>query len=131
MGRFTELEVAFLQEHLLGRLATTGKSEMPHVVPVRYQLDPDTQVIKIGARTLEERGQDRLYVRHLKVNPQAAFVVDDVADERTWRPRGMLIKGSVVLHQEDGEVLGPNFGPNWVEIAPSWSTSWGVNDPEA
>ena len=130
MGMLNEQEVAYLKEHLLGRLATTGTSGKPHVVPIRYHFDPEREVIKIGARVLEERGQERLYIRHLKVNPQAALVVDDVADGQTWHPRGVLVKGAAVMHTEGGEVLGPGFGPNWVEIVPNWVTSWSLDVPE-
>lgn len=129
MGRFNAQEVAYLSEHILGRLATTGTSGKPHVVPIRYHFDPEREVIKIGGRILEGRGQERLYIRHLTVNPQAALVVDDVADGPTWQPRGILIKGAAVLHTEGGEVLGPGFGPNWVEVVPNWATSWSIDTP--
>ncbi|WP_284434822.1 pyridoxamine 5'-phosphate oxidase family protein [Streptomyces sp. TUS-ST3] len=119
MRRFNAQEVGFLEEHLLGRLATTGKSGKPHVVPIRYHFDPEHEVIKMGGRLLEGQGQERLYVRHLRGNPQAALVVDDVPDEQTWQPRGILIKGATVLHTEGGEVLGPGCGPNWIEVVPS------------
>lgn len=129
MSRFNAQEVGFLEEHLLGRLATTGKSGKPHVVPIRYHFDPEHEVIKMGGRLLEGQGQERLYVRHLRVNPQAASVVDDVPDEQTWQPRGSLIKGRTVLHTEGGEVLGPGFGPNWIEVVPDLVRSWGIDTP--
>ncbi|MFD3619466.1 pyridoxamine 5'-phosphate oxidase family protein [Streptomyces sp. NPDC058676] len=130
MGKFSAQEVGFLQEHLLGRLATSGKSGKPHVVPIRYHFDPDREVIKIGGRSLEGRGQERLYVRHLRVNPQAALVVDDVPDEQAWQPRGILIKGRrSCIRRVGGEALGPGFGPNWVEVAPDFVTSWGIETP--
>ncbi|MFF9808182.1 pyridoxamine 5'-phosphate oxidase family protein [Streptomyces coeruleorubidus] len=130
MAVFTAQEVVFLQEHRLGRLATAGRSGKPHVVPISYHLDPEHEVIKIGGRVLEGSGQDRMYIRHLKVNPQAALVVDDVPDEQSWQPRGILIKGQAILHTEGGEKLGPGFGPQWVEIVPTWTTSWGVDVAE-
>jgi pyridoxamine 5'-phosphate oxidase family protein len=129
MSRFNAQEVDFLQEHLLGRLATAGTSGKPHVVPIRYHFDPEHEVIKIGGFMLEGRGQDRLYIRHLVANPQAALVVDDVQDEQTWQPRGVLIKGTSVLHTEGGEVLGHGFGPNWAEIVTNFATSWGIDIP--
>ncbi|WP_328504654.1 pyridoxamine 5'-phosphate oxidase family protein [Streptomyces sp. NBC_00457] len=129
MGRFSAQEVAYLGERLLGRLATTGTSGKPHVVPIAYHFDPEREVIKIGGRVLEGRGQERLYIRHLTVNPQAALVVDDVVDGQTWQPRGILIKGAAVLHTEGGEVLGPGFGPNWVEVVPDFVTSWSIDTP--
>jgi pyridoxamine 5'-phosphate oxidase family protein len=123
-------EIEFLATHRIGHLATVGKSGKPHVVPAGYHFDAERGVIKIGAHVLPERGQERLYVRHLKNNPLVAFVVDDLTTEPAWRPRGVTVKGTVKLHSEGGEVLGPGFGPNWVEIVPDWLSSWGINaDP--
>ncbi|MFE1837869.1 hypothetical protein [Streptomyces sviceus] len=78
---------------------------------------------------LEGQGQERLYVRHLRVNPQAALVVDDVPDEQTWQPPGILIKGTTVPRTEGGEVLGPGFGPNWIEVVPNLVRPWGIDSP--
>lgn len=57
MGRFNAQEVAYLSEHILGRLATTGTSGKPHVVPVGYHFDPEREVIKIGGASW--KGVDR------------------------------------------------------------------------
>ncbi|MDF9811789.1 hypothetical protein [Streptomyces sp. SPB162] len=78
---------------------------------------------------MEGKGQERLCLRHLGVNPQAALVVDDVPDVQTWQPRGILIKGTTVLHTEGGEVLEPGFGPNWIEVVPNFVRSWGIDTP--
>jgi pyridoxamine 5'-phosphate oxidase family protein len=124
---FTDKEIAYLQAHLLGRLATTGKTGMPHVIPTGYRLDTDSGTIKIGQHVVEGRGQQRLYLRQLAVNPQAAFVVDDLTTEPTWTPSGITIKGTVTMHAQGGEALNPGFGPNWIEIIPTWISSWGIN----
>jgi len=68
MGLFTEKEKEHLQRQPLGRLATSGKTGMPHVVPTGFHLDPETESIKIGGHAY--RDQDRLYIRHLRVNPK-------------------------------------------------------------
>ena len=130
MGLFTEKEVEFLRLHRIGRLATTGKTGIPHVVPTGFHFDPEGEVIKVGLH--DYRGQERLYVRHLRVNPQAAFVVDDLVTEPQWTPRGVTVKGPARIHETGGEVLGPGFGPRWVEIVPNWVSSWGIDaDPFA
>jgi pyridoxamine 5'-phosphate oxidase family protein len=64
------------------------------VVPTGYHFDADRGIIKIGAHALEGRGQERLYVRHLRVNPQVPFVVDDLTTEPTWSPSGIVLKGA-------------------------------------
>ena len=53
---------------------------------------------------------------------------DDTPDAQTWQPRGILIKGTTVLHTEGGEALGPGFSPNWV-VVPDFVTSWGIEAP--
>ena len=70
---------------------------MPHVVPTGFHLDPETESIKIGGHAY--RGQDRLYIRHLKVNPNAAFVIDDLVTEPNWTPCAVTIKGPVQIHE--------------------------------
>ncbi|MFJ9368627.1 pyridoxamine 5'-phosphate oxidase family protein [Nocardia sp. NPDC101769] len=130
MGFFTENEKQFLLQQPLGRLATTGKSGLPHVIPTGFRLDPEHEVIKIGGHSFQ--GRERLYIRHLRVNPQAAFVVDDLVTEPTWTPRGVTVKGDVRIHESGGEVLGPGFGPRWIELIPNWVNSWGIDaDPYA
>ncbi|MFF5307962.1 PNPOx family protein [Streptomyces massasporeus] len=119
---------AVLVGQLLGLLATAGKTAKPHVVPIRYHFDPEQEVIEIGGRSLEARGQERLYVRHIKVNPQAALVVDDVPDPQTWQPRGISHQG------DDGSAHGRWRGAGagvrcglGVEIVPDFVTSWGID----
>jgi pyridoxamine 5'-phosphate oxidase family protein len=130
MGLFTQKEKDYLQQQQLGRLATSGKTGMPHVVPTGFHFDPEREVIKIGGHSY--RGQKRLYLRHLQVNPNAAFVVDDVVTEPAWTPRGVSVKGPVQTHETGGEVLGPGFGPRWIELTPQWVNSWGIDaDPFA
>jgi pyridoxamine 5'-phosphate oxidase family protein len=129
-GLLTAKEKQYLRTQQIGRLATSGKTGVPHVVPTGFQLDPDTESIKIGGHAY--RGQDRLYIRHLKVNPHAAFVVDDLVTEPTWAPRGVTLKGSVRIHETGGESLGPGFGARWIELVPNWVASWGIDaDPFA
>jgi pyridoxamine 5'-phosphate oxidase family protein len=124
---FTEQEKRYLTERRLGRLATVGASGEPHVVPVGYHFDPDLEVVRIGGQLLGSRGQDRLYLRQLRAHPVAAFVVDDFVAGPTPIARGVIVKGAVRLHDSGGEVLGPDFGPGWIEIVPSWVSSWTVN----
>lgn len=130
MGLFSEKEKEFLEQQPLGRLATSGKTRMPHVVPTGFHFDPETESIKIGGHAWG--AQNRTYIRHLRVNPNAAFVVDDLVTEPTWTPRGVTMKGAVRIHESGGEVLGPGFGPRWIELIPHRVTSWGIDaDPFA
>jgi pyridoxamine 5'-phosphate oxidase family protein len=127
MSLLSDKETAYLQGHQVGRLATTNGTGLPHVVPTIFYLDTTTGTLKIGHFILEGRGQQRLYLRHLSTNPQAAFVVDDWSSEPEPSPRGVSIKGLATLHPEGGESLNPRFGPRWLEITPTWVSSWGID----
>lgn len=119
-------EIAYLQAHGLGRLATVGGDGAPHVVPTAYRFDAGEGIVGIGQAVMPGRGQERLYLRHLRADPRAAFVVDDVVTEPTWTARGLLLKGHAVVHPEGGEAFGPGFGPIWLAIVPERVSSWGI-----
>ena len=122
----TPREVAYLQAHELGRLATVGPRGAPHVVPVAYRYDVERGSVRIGQALMPGRGQERRYLRHLRADPRAAFVVDDLEPGPGWRASGVLVHGRAVIHEEGGEAFGPGFGPRWLEIVPRRASSWGV-----
>ncbi|GAT12931.1 PPOX class F420-dependent oxidoreductase [Mycolicibacterium novocastrense] len=124
---FTDKEIAYLNAQQLGRLATVDSHGHPHVVPTGFHLDVGKSVLEIGAHNLPDRGQRRLYFRHIAADPYVAFVVDDVATEPDWTPRGVAVRGKAHIHEEGGERLAPGFGPRWVEIVPETISSWGID----
>lgn len=124
---FTAKEIAYLQDQRLGRLATTDSKGHPHVVPTGFNLDPDKAVVEIGAHNLPDRGQKRLYLKHIEANPHVAFVVDDFVAEPQWAPRGVAVRGRAHIHTEGGERLAPGFGPVWVEVVPESVSAWGID----
>jgi len=87
MSAFTETERAYLAEAKLGRLATIGHGGQPHVVPVGFRHNVESDSIDIGGRELERSKKFRDAV----ANPRVAFVVDDVLPP--WRPRSVEIQG--------------------------------------
>lgn len=127
MSLLTANEIDYLMDHHVGRLATADGDGLPHVIPTNYHLDTATGTVRIGHVSLAGRGQERLYLRHLRSNPRAAFVVDDWAVDPQWTPVGITIKGRAVLHSEGGEQLSPRYGPRWLEITPTWVSSWGID----
>jgi PPOX class F420-dependent enzyme/OxyR family protein len=97
---FTDKELAYLREHRIGRLATVDASGQPHVVPTGFSVDAEHGAIEIGAHDLPDRRQERRYRRNIAANPNAAFVVDDLASTGPWtpwgrgpRPRGAATQG--------------------------------------
>jgi pyridoxamine 5'-phosphate oxidase family protein len=114
MSVFTTAEVEYLTGQQLARLATASPDGTPDVSAVRFSLDGDTII---------SRGLDltkTVRYRHLLVNPQATLVVDDLATQDPWKPRGVKVRGHAAL-EEDG-------GKPFIRIRPETIWSWGINE---
>jgi pyridoxamine 5'-phosphate oxidase family protein len=124
MSVFSANEINYLNEQLLGRLSTVDPHGQPHVVPVGFRYNAETDTVDIGGHALDKTAK----FRHLQANPHAAFVVDDLASTNPWRPRGIEIRGSAETYLDGGEVLGPGFGGAWIRILPERIVGWGLDD---
>lgn len=117
MGIFTEAETDYLRSgpsrELLARIATVGRDGMPHVCPVGWRLDPDTEVIEIGGHGMAQSKKFRDVGR----THRAAVVIDDV--QPPWVPRGIEVRGRAEA------VDGPE---PLIRIHPERVTSWGIDD---
>jgi pyridoxamine 5'-phosphate oxidase family protein len=122
MSHFTETEIAYLNEQRLGRLATVNADRQPHVVPVGFGYDAETDTIVAGG--LYVAGTKR--ARDVRANERVALVVDDVASVDPWRVRGIEVRGTAELVTEGGQDLGPGFGPAFLRITPRRIVAWGV-----
>jgi pyridoxamine 5'-phosphate oxidase family protein len=71
---FRDAEIEYLGSQRLGRLATVGRDGMPHVVPVAFRYNPETDTIDIGGHDFAKRKK----FRDVKRTGMAALVVDDV-----------------------------------------------------
>jgi len=97
-------ELEFLRSQRIGRLATTGPTGQPHVMPVMYQLREDGSL---------EFDADGVKLRNLSSEPRVAFVVDAMGPRR-----GVAIQGraSVVGHERarlrPGRVYSWGLGPS-------------------
>jgi pyridoxamine 5'-phosphate oxidase family protein len=115
MSVFTEVERAYLRgnpgERRLARIATVGPDGTPHVTPVGWSLDPDTDVVEVGGINLTATKKFRDVAR----TGRAALVVDDVLPP--WRPRGVEIRGRA-------EAVGGE-SPR-IRIHPERIVSWGL-----
>lgn len=129
---FTEKESEFLSESKLGRVATVSRSLQPHVVPIVYEFDG--QFIYFGGYNLTQS----LKFRNMEQNNKVAFVVDDLASEKPWRPRGIEIRGVVQVLFGNGETYSKKAAPEggepagklpaaqpYVKIIPRTKKSWG------
>ena len=75
----------------LGRIATVGTDGTPHVVPVAWIYNAVRDTIDVGGHELERTKKFRDVAR----NGRVAIVIDDLASEDPWRPRGIEVRGRV------------------------------------
>jgi pyridoxamine 5'-phosphate oxidase family protein len=112
---FTDSELEYLLgERRLARLATVGSDGTPHVVPVGWRYNPDSDTIDIGGRDFERSKKFRDVAR----SGRAAIVVDDLASTDPWHPRGVEARGRAEA------VRG---GRPLIRIHPERVVSWGLD----
>jgi pyridoxamine 5'-phosphate oxidase family protein len=133
MSVFTPNEIEYLQQNRLCRLATIGKDGRPHLAPVGYFFDPETDTIHTGSR--EDASRTKKF-RDAAAKPQVAVVIDDMASLDPPTPRGIEIRGRAEALMEGGEGLGQkiwgvDFQPAWIKIRPERVVSWGIDTAEA
>ena len=121
---FTPAEIAYLQSQPLGRLATVGGHGQPHVVPVSFRYNPQTDTIDIGGHGGFAR---RKKWRDVHDNPKVAFVVDDIASFNPWKVRGIEIRGEVELLATGGQAIRPGFDAEMFRLRPTRVLSWGID----
>ena len=123
---FTPSEIEYLQTVRLGRMATVGANGMPHVVPVTFRYNPDTDTIDIGGGY---GFATRKKWRDVHVNPVAALVIDDRLPENKG-VRGLEIRGNVEILLTGGKTIVPTFDPEMIRLKPTHIASWGIDsDP--
>ena len=124
MSVFTDEEREYLASGVpLGRLATVGPDETPHVVPTGFRYDTDT--IDVGGHDFATRKKYRDVLRH----PKLAFVIDDLVSVSPWRVRGIEIRGEAEVLDTGGSELGRGFAPEMFRITPKRIVSWGLSEP--
>lgn len=109
---FTAAELNYLTgERRLARIATVGSDGMPHIAPVGWHLDPDTDAVVVTGHDFAATKK----FRDVAATGRAAIVIDDVLPP--WRPRGVEIRGRAEA------VEGPE--PH-IRITPVRIVSWGL-----
>jgi pyridoxamine 5'-phosphate oxidase family protein len=129
MNAFTDAEIEFLSSQRLGRLATVGADDMPHVVPVAVFYDPDAEALVIGADA--EFGEAVMTgskkFRDAQRRPKAAVVVDGPG------PRILEVRGYAETHLDGGEDVGKRlgapfrFGQAWIRVRPRRIVAVGID----
>jgi pyridoxamine 5'-phosphate oxidase family protein len=116
MSAFTDSELAYLTERRperLGRIATVGKDDTPHVVPVGWRLKRDLDAIDVSGLNL---GRTKKF-RDARRTGRVAIVIDDLASVDPWSPRGIEVRGRAEVIEEPRPLI---------RIHPERIVSWGL-----
>lgn len=120
MSVFSEVELAYLAEGKLGRLATIDPAGFPHVVPIGWSHHPELDTIDIGGRNPESTQK----FHNAQREPKVAFVVDDVLPP--WKPRCVMVRGTAQIVPA-GAGGDPTAGA-LIRITPEKVVSWGLDE---
>jgi pyridoxamine 5'-phosphate oxidase family protein len=123
MRELTKAQIDYLGTQRLGRIATSGADNKPHVVPTSFRYNTDLGTIDVGGMRV---ARTKKY-RDVQANPTAAIVVDDLVSTDPWTPRMLEIRGRAEAIASGGEDLGPGFGAAFIRIHPEKVNSFGID----
>lgn len=113
---FTALEIEFMKQADLGRLATVQPDGTPQNSPVGFTYNESLGTIDIGGY---EMAKSRKF-RNLAVNDRVAFVVDDITSHDPWSVRCLEIRGTATQAEADGAAI--------IRVTPRKVISFGIDD---
>src|SRR6476660_9590206 len=100
---FTPAEMEFLKTQQLCRIATANAKGQPHVTPVAFHYNEDTNTFVIGGHggfATRKKWHD------VEQNSQVAIVFDAILSYSPWKVAGIEIRGEAKQMSTGGEVLG-------------------------
>jgi pyridoxamine 5'-phosphate oxidase family protein len=120
---FTPAEIDFLKTQRLCRIATADGKGQPHVTPVAFHYNADSNTFVISGHG----GFDKRKKWHVvEQNPQVALVFDSILSYNPWKVAGIEVRGVAALRSTGGEVLGTGFDADCFVITPKRIISWGI-----
>jgi pyridoxamine 5'-phosphate oxidase family protein len=122
VSAFSQDEIDYLNDQLIGRLATAGTDGKPHVVPVAFSYNAELDTIDIGGHNFGARKK----YRDVQRNPWAAIVVDDVVSTEPWSVRMIEVRGPAETLTHGGSALGAGFADEMIRIRPARIVSYGL-----
>jgi len=124
MALFTELEIAYLREQPLGRLATVRRDGVVQNNPVGFAYNEALETIDIGGHNMDTSQK----FRNVAAGSTASLVVDDIVSLDPWHIRCLEIRGDAEALTESTDAEGRVGGPT-IRIRPRRILSFNV-DPE-
>jgi pyridoxamine 5'-phosphate oxidase family protein len=123
MIELTTAQIEYLASQRLGRIATAGADNKPHVVPTSFRYNPELGTIDIGGHHVATTKK----YRDVQSNPTAAIVVDDLVSIDPWTPRMLEIRGRAEAVSTGGTDLGPGFGEAFIRLHAEKINSFGID----
>jgi pyridoxamine 5'-phosphate oxidase family protein len=123
MERLTAAHIEYLAGQRLGRIATSGADQKPHVVPTSFRFNADLGTVDVGGHHVATTKK----YRDVTANGWAAIVVDDLVTTDPWTPRMLEIRGRAEAIAHGGAQLGPGFGDGFIRIYPEKINSFGID----
>lgn len=117
MSKFTETELAFIQAHHIGRLATVSRRGEPQNKPVGFRYNPELDTIDIGG---PENGKSQKF-HNVALNGLASFVIDDMTNEGGG---GVEIRAKAEALPTGGKTVHPRFSPEMIRLTPTRVITW-------
>jgi pyridoxamine 5'-phosphate oxidase family protein len=119
---FTNAETTFLTRQTRGHLATVGPHGIPQVKPLGFTCNPSLGTIDITGFNMAASAK----YRNVQVNPNVAFVVDEVTEASMEGAHFLEIRGiaetTVGTHDQQG-----HLAPEIIRIHPRRIISFNVD----
>lgn len=124
---FTENEIAYLRDQPLGRIATQQPDGTLQNSPVTFTYNPTTQTIDIAGHRMSTSRK----FRNVAANGRVAFVVDDLASTRPWRPRFVEVRGwAEAITADRAPISNPVVAGPFIRIHPTRVLALGIDAGE-
>jgi pyridoxamine 5'-phosphate oxidase family protein len=123
---FSDLEVAYLNDQPLGRLATVQRTGQPQASPVAFSWNGALSVIEIAGFRMRSTQK----FRNLATNSLVALVVDDLVSKDPWTVRCLEVRGSAEAIEAPTDAVTSMGDGAIIRIHPRRIVSWGI-DPDA
>jgi pyridoxamine 5'-phosphate oxidase family protein len=114
---FTETELAYIVDQPLGRLATSQPDGTLQVSPVGFTYNAELDSIDIVGYRMDRSKK----FSNVSANGRVAFVIDDLASVRPWRPRCVEIRGR-------GQAVADSPRGALIRVLPERIISFGLDD---